>query len=444
MTLGPARLPAAGGRPVSGAPRRVSRMFYGWWIIVAGAGIQMLANGLMGQAYGSYMVLLRNDYGWNKTTLSLGSSLREVVSGGIGPFHGALLDRLGARAVATIGLVLFGLGLMAFSQLRDLLTFYLAFAVISAGMALCGWTTITFAAVHWFERRRATAISLTSAGFAVGGILVPLTTLAMETLGWRETAFISGVVVLIVGLPLAQLIRPSPQAMGLGPDGDALTEPHHHRLKGERARTAAGDFTLREALHTASFWWVGFGHASALFIVSAINVHLVSHLHEDLGYSLGTAAWFVTVMTLFQLLGTLTGGYIGDHSNKRVLAVGCMGMHAGAILLLAHAANVEMVLAFAVVHGLAWGWRGPQMAAIRADYFGRSHFGKILGVSNLVIIIGTISGPLIAGYVYDQTGSYKTGFDILAGLSAAGSVFFILAKKPALPKRHALRAHGGG
>mgnify|MGYP003465890036 CR=1 FL=1 len=73
-------------------------------------------------------------------------------------------------------------------------------------------------------------------------------------------------------------------------------------------------------------------------------------------------------------------------------------------------------------HGLAWGLRGPQMAAIRADYFGRTHFATILGVSNALIIIGTISGPVIAGYVYDVTNSYRIGFIIVAALAAAGGV----------------------
>jgi MFS family permease len=110
-----------------------------------------------------------------------------------------------------------------------------------------------------------------------------------------------------------------------------------------------------------------------------------------------------------------------------------MFMHASGLLVLSYAQNVAMVVAFALLHGLAWGFRGPQMAAIRADYFGRKAFPTIMGVSNGIIIIGTISGPIIAGYVYDQTGEYRIGFNILAALAAAGSIFFILAKKPPPP-----------
>jgi MFS family permease len=116
-------------------------------------------------------------------------------------------------------------------------------------------------------------------------------------------------------------------------------------------------------------------------------------------------------------------------------------MHCAGLLILSHAVNFWMILAFVVIHGLAWGWRGPQMTAIRADYFGRSAFGKIMGASNLVIIVGTISGPLIAGLLYDRTGSYRVGFDILAAIALSGSVFFLLARKPG-PPPHARAAEG--
>ena len=194
--------------------------------------------------------------------------------------------------------------------------------------------------------------------------------------------------------------------------------------------TAHADFTLGEALRTASFWWLSLGHASAMFVVSALGVHLISHLTERLEYSLGQASAFVFLMTVLQLAGTLTGGLVGDRVNKQRLVVCCMAMHTSGLFLLSHAGNPAMVVAFCVLHGMAWGLRGPQMAALRADYFGRSAFGRILGVSNTGILLGTISGPLVAGLLYDRTGDYRLGFDILAAVAACGSVFFILARKP--------------
>jgi len=411
------------------------RIFYGWWIVVAGAGVQLLQNALLGQAYGAYVVLLREEFGWSTTFLSGASALREAETGVTGVFQGLLLDRLGPRRVARAGVVILAIGFMLFSRVQSPLQFYAAFSVMSIGGSMVGYLTMTFTVVHWFERRRATAISLTSAGFAVGGMLVPVVVIFLETFGWRPTAFFSGVVMLVIGLPLTQLLRHRPADMGLAPDGDPYDARLHSHASTAASAATSADFTLKEAMREPSFWWISFGHASALFVVSAMNVHLVSHLKESQGYSLGQASAVVFLMTLIFLIGTVSGGIIGDRVNKRLLAVGCMAMHTAGLLLLSHALNLPMIIAFTVLHGLAWGWRGPQMAAIRAEYFGRTAFGRILGVSNMVIIIGTIAGPLIAGYVYDQTGNYRVGFDILAAIAAAGSIFFILAKKPPPPAR---------
>ena len=75
--------------------------------------------------------------------------------------------------------------------------------------------------------------------------------------------------------------------------------------------------------------------------------------------------------------------------------------HAVGLLLLTYAFSMAMLVAFAVLHGTAWGLRGPFMQAIRADYFGRSAIGMILGLSYMIIIIGQMGGPIIAGVFAD-------------------------------------------
>jgi len=105
------------------------------------------------------------------------------------------------------------------------------------------------------------------------------------------------------------------------------------------------------------------------------------------------------------------------------------------LLLLAHATAFWMLVVFAVLHGASWGVRGPLMSAIRADYFGAASFGTISGLSSMVLMVGMMGGPLVAGIIADRTGSYVPGFQILAGLAALGSVFFVLATPPGPPRR---------
>jgi MFS family permease len=107
--------------------------------------------------------------------------------------------------------------------------------------------------------------------------------------------------------------------------------------------------------------------------------------------------------------------------------------HAVALMVLTFASAFWMVLAFAVLHGTAWGMRGPLMGALRADYFGSAAFGTITGISSMVLMVGMMGGPLVAGILADRTGSYVLGFSVLAAVSALGSVCFLLARRPGLP-----------
>jgi MFS family permease len=201
--------------------------------------------------------------------------------------------------------------------------------------------------------------------------------------------------------------------------------------KVERASTR--DFTAREAVRTPAFWLLSLGHGFALFVVQAVVVHAIAHLKEGLGYTVAQAALVITLVTVAQIGGVLIGWVIGDRYDKRLISAACMLMHMSGLLLLTYAFNLAMVVGFAVLHGVAWGLRGPFMQALRADYFGRSAIGMILGLSFLIIMVGQVGGPMIAGLLADLTGNYRAGFTVLALLAGLGSVFFLAAKKPVRP-----------
>jgi MFS family permease len=164
-----------------------------------------------------------------------------------------------------------------------------------------------------------------------------------------------------------------------------------------------------------------------------VLVHAITHLKEGLGFSIAAAALVMALVTGFQIVGVMVGWWIGDRFDKRLISAACMLAHAVGLLLLTYAASMWMLVGFAVLHGTAWGLRGPFMQAIRADYFGRAAIGMILGLSYMIIIIGQMGGPLIAGAFADAHGNYRFGFTLLALLAGLGSIFFLLATKPARP-----------
>ena len=406
------------------------RIFYGWWIVAAGFGIEALVGALMFHAYGAYVVLLREEFGWSKTLLSAAFAMARAESGIFGPLQGWMTDRFGPRILIRTGMTIFGIGFILFSFIGSPVTFFLAFFMMAVGSSLGGYLPVGVALVSWFRRRRALALSISSAGMAAGGFLVQFVALAMTRWGWRWTAFASGVLVLLVGIPLAQIVHHRPELFGEQPDGDRV-DP----AKPVRRRAALVDFTPREAVRTRAFWCMAVGHGAALLVVSAVMVHLIVHMTERLGYSLQQGAAVLALMTAVQLTAQLGGGWVGDHVNKRAIVVGCMAAHAAGLLLVAHATAFWMVAGFTVLHGAAWGIRGPLMSAIRADYFGAASFGTITGFSSMIVMLGMMGGPLVAGILADRTGSYVPGFQVLAALAAAGSIAFVFATPPSPPRR---------
>jgi sugar phosphate permease len=410
----------------------LSKIFHGWRIAGAASTLQFMQSALLTQSFGAYVALLAEERGWSKTSLAGAAAMQSMEAAILGPVLGWVMDRFGPQAMIRWGIVVFALGFFALSQLETLTGFYVSAVTLAIGASLCGYFPLTVAIIHWFERHRARALSLLSFGLALGGLAVPLVAWSMHSFGWRTTAIASGVVALLVGFPLASLIRGRPEDMGLTIDG--VPKPAPMTADGQdHGAPAAVEFTARQALRTQAFWLLGLGHGVALLVVTAVNVHAITHMKEGLGYTVAEAAWFILLMTVGQVMGVLSGAWMGDKYDKRRVAATCMLMHGTGLLLLTYATHSAELVAFALLHGIAWGLRGPFMQALRADYFGRNAIGMILGLSAVIIAMGQIAGPMVAGFFADLTGNYRMGFTILALMACAGSGLFLLAKPPRLP-----------
>ena len=416
--------------PEAAAPR-----FHGWRIVAAAGTIQFMLGALQSQSFGLYIAALAQEMGWSKTALAGAAALQSVEAAIVGPVLGWLLDRVGTRAAVRSGLLVFGAGLLLLSQVQTLPVFYASAVMMAIGASLGGYFALSVTLVQWFEVHRARALSVLSLGLAAGGLIVPLIAMSMQWWGWRTTAAVSGVFVCVAGWLLARTIHSRPEDLGQHVDGVAPAV----RAAAPRAGAAPAEadaaaplpgYTLQEALRTSAFWLLSLGHALALLVVLAVNVHAVTHMTTGLGLSVTQAGWVITVMTMGQLMGVLLGMWIGNRFDKRHVTAWCMVGHAAGLLCLTWSTGPLFLLGFAVFHGMAWGLRGSFMYAMRADYFGRRAIGAIFGVSTAFVALGQVGGPMIAGALADLTGDYRAGFTLIAAMSAAGSLCFLLARRP--------------
>jgi OFA family oxalate/formate antiporter-like MFS transporter len=332
-----------------------------------------------------------------------------------------------------VGVVLLSLGFVLFSRINEPWQYFCALLVMAVGASLSGFLSVVTATVRWFERRRARALSYSSLGFALGGVMAPVVVYFLERSGWRAVALASGIIVLVVAFPLTSFFGGLPADRGEHVDG---IDPAEIDEAGFRAEGVSDiHFTPREAIRTRAFWMISLGHASALLVVGAVIAHLSLYLTTEQGFTLQQASFVGGALPMLQLVGMLTGGYLGDRVNKRILAGGAMLGHMIGLLVLTYATSRWMIWLFVPLHGLAWGIRGPLMQAIRADYFGSTSFGQIMGFSSLIVMFGMVGGPMLAGVLADQTGTYRVGFTIIALLAGAGVTFFVFATPPEPPQR---------
>ncbi|MBH77675.1 MAG: hypothetical protein CL897_05570 [Dehalococcoidia bacterium] len=419
-------------------PQRIvsfqERVFYGWWMVAGGFLIQTVLGLFMFHSFGFYVDKLEDEFKWSKTTFSLAFAMTRIESGLLGPVQGWAIDRFGPRIMIRLGIASTGLGFVLFSFTNSITTFFLTYFLIALGASMAGFVTLVVAIVNWFEQKRSLALGVMSAGFSIGGLIVILVVLSMDAIGWRNTSIIAGVTIFVVGQIVATFIHHRPEDRGETIDG----QPPPERPTPTSADNtpviipANEDFTTGEALRSPTFWFISIGHGAAVLIIGALMVHLVEHL-EDLGHSAVIASLIVFVMTAFQLVGQIGGGYLGDYLNKRLILAACMVGHVVALLLVTYATAFWMILVFAAVNGIAWGARGPMQQALRADYFGRTDFGKIMGFSSMIVMVGMMSGPVIAGAMADAFGNYELGFTVLAGIAVVGTAFFAMSGPPQRP-----------
>ncbi len=420
------------------------RFFYGWWIVGSGFLAQLIL-GIASQAFTTYMVPMGREFGWSKAALSGPRSVVGAETALLGPVQGYLVDRVGPRMVMGIGVFLLGLGMVLFGLVTNMWQYYAANILGGVGSSLCGLLVVSTAINTWFRRKRTMAMAVATIGFSVAGILaVPLIVWVQTSFGWRAAAIISGLAIWLIGIPTTALLRPSPEAMGMHPDGEAPAPPPSPEARAAAAAASttarvsgAGmlDFDAREAMHTSAFWLIGMGSGLYILVQSAIFVHLFPHLEEGVGMSRGTAATALMVMNIVNIGGRLAGGWLGDRYAKHItLAIGSVGSGV-AVLLLAFATSTTPVLIFAALYGLCWGVRVPLVNSVAGEFFGRTSYGKILGTLQLIAAPLGIVGPLATGYAADVQGNYRDVLVVLAVMVLLSGVMFFLVRPPAVPAR---------
>ena len=173
----------------------MTKIFYGWWIVLATSLIHSWAAGTFFYSFTAFFNPIVDEFGWSYAAVSFAASLRSVEGGIASPIIGFATDRYGARRLLLLGSIISGFGFIFLSRIHHLWTFYLLFIFLSVGSSLMlpvpGWTVVA----NWFIKKRGTALGILSASIGLGGFILYLINWWIGLYGWRYTLIIIGIII---------------------------------------------------------------------------------------------------------------------------------------------------------------------------------------------------------------------------------------------------------
>ena len=390
------------------------KFFYGYIIVVVAFLLMLMMWGAY-YSFGIFFEPLLAEFGWTKAMTSGAFSLSFFLTGILGVFAGRLTDRFGPRIVLTVCGFFLGLGYLLVSQTSTVWQLYLFYGVVVALGMSASVIPLQSTLARWFVKRRGTMNGIIISGIGVGMVIIPpIAQWLISSYGWRTSYIVVGITALVTIILTAQFLRRDPGKMGQLPYGEGELE-----IKVSSPDTG---FSLREALRSWQFWTLVMALLCFTMGEGTILVHIVSHA-IGLGISAASAALIIPVIGAISIPGRILLGMAGDRiGNRPAYVIGFVFLSVSLFWLLV-AKELWMLYLFAVIYGFGYGGLSALISPIIAELFGLSSHGVIMGV---VIMFGGTGGmaigPLLAGHIFDITGSYQSAFLMYAAISVIGLI----------------------
>jgi MFS family permease len=378
-------------------------------VIVAGCLIALFSNGPR-TIMGLFLAPVTDAHGWSREIFALSIAVQNIMWGIGQPLAGAVADRYGSARVLAAGGVLYaaGVALMAWAP-TPLWLIVSAGVLVGLGMAAASfYIVLTAFAQRVPVEKRTIVFGIGMAAGSMGQFLfAPIGQALIQTFGWAEALVILGALMLAIPLFAVALAGRTPAYAG-----------------------AIRDQTFREALSTAvthrGYLLLTAGFFVCGFHIAIILTHLPPYI-ADLGLDPRIGAWSLAVIGLFNVVGSLASGWIGQHYSKPIfLALIYLARAVVIALFVLLPATPLSVLAFAASMGLLWLSTVAPTSGLVAVMFGPKFMGTLVGIVFVSHQVGAFLGVWLAGRLYDQTGSY----DIVWWLGVALGLFAAIVHWP--------------
>jgi sugar phosphate permease len=404
------------------------KWFYGWYVAIACAALMFVGVGVGYYGLPIFLKPLRDAHGWSDTQVSIAPAIYFSVSGLTSAFIGPYIDKYGPTKFMLIGTVVNGVSAAFIGLVDELWQLYAVYFVFAVAFGMSSGIAVNAIMTRWFVRKRALAMSISSTGVSLGGVvLAPVASWLVGVGGLELATPILGALVLIVAIPvILGVIAWEPGQMGLGTDGDSANLREAAAARPDMAAQYVA-WTRKEAMRTVGFWAIFIAFLLVLVAQTGYVIHQVSFLEERLG-SRNEAAFTLSVTAFGSIVARLVVGIFADNVDRRLLTVILFVVQGTAILLIIHTQSVAATWILTLIFGFTIGNIYMMQSLLVGEIFGMVSFGAIFGIITLAGQAGSGLGPIGVGLLHDQTDGYTVPFTITAMLCYAAAVAVLFAR----------------
>ena len=387
-----------------------------------------------------FVVPMTDEFGWSRAQFSGAVSLGALFGLMVSPFAGRFIDRYGSGVLLSTSSAVVGICAIGLSLTSPVWSFYAMYvpgrAVFSSPLELG-----TSAAVsNWFIRRRPKGLAYMGIIQGIGLTIFPvIVQVLINGWGWRTAWLALGIFTISTGIiPVLLLMSRRPEDMGLEVDPDKRPRSQEETSIAVEApvppKNFESNYTVRQALATRAFWLLALFSVMGFVVQAGVSLHQVPHY---IGEGIPTHLAALTASTF--AFGQVPGGLFWSFWARRIPLRVLLSAAASAMAVGAIGTGFSSSLSTGIPMGflLGFGVGGIQLLLrlTWADYYGRMHLGSIRGLTLPAQIGGQAMGPIIAGFMFDSTGSYETPFTVF-GIIVAFAAVMVFAATPPGPLLH--------
>ncbi len=358
----------------------------------------------------------------------------------LSPLSGVLIDKYGVTVIMRIGVIIMALTYSFYPFASSIETLYRLHILMAVGLVMSGLGPNVIIVSSWFKKHRGKVVGMVVASSSLGGATLPLLISPIvnhSEWGWRWGFGLLSILFWIFAVvPVYKVVRPTPEVMGLNPDGSPEEQTEHLETSLVQPVEDKDTTKFKDAIFSKALWCLGIGSACLWFSIQGLNSQIRIFFELDAGFTAQQSVLLFSIIYWFSFVGKFSFGALSDKLPKRtVLFISSCVLFIGSLLLfefsgkqLVLTENTIQLSLFTIFFGLGFGGSFSMIQLVAVETFGKHYLGRVLGIISMIDGLAAAGATqLLAAMADDASGSYLKAFGLVAIVTLIGviNVFFI-------------------